>query len=371
MEVKRIFDVVEHALINFPKEDALAGKSNGIWIKYSTQDYKNYADNLSYAFLALGIKKGDKIASVSNNRPEWNFLDIAIMQVGAVHVPIYPTISEEEYEYIFAHSDTKMVFISDQLLLKKLNPIIQKCPNSIDVYTFNEVKHAKNWTSLLELGKKSAVYYSSELEAIKASIQPQDLASIIYTSGTTGLSKGVMLSHHNLVTNFIGTSGAHQFGKDHRVLSFLPLSHVYERMMNYHFQYKGMGIYYAENIGTIAENLNQTVLNFKKTSDGLTGVDTIMNKINVTAGNAAIISKQLTDMMYNINEGNGTLGRLIRDTILAENLNQTLINLKKGSKGLDENMNAAKENFLCRRYFERKAKEAATKKKLLKNKTNK
>jgi len=122
---------------------------------------------------------------------------------------------------------------------------------------------------------------------------------------------------------------------------------------------------------TIAENLNQTVLNFKKTSDGLTGVDTIMNKINVTAGNAAIISKQLTDMMYNINEGNGTLGRLIRDTILAENLNQTLINLKKGSKGLDENMNAAKENFLFRRYFERKAKEAATKKKLLKNKTNK
>jgi len=256
MEVKRTFDLLDQYKAQYAyKDDALAGKENGKWVKYSSSDYTEMAANLSYGLMALGLKKGDMVATIANNRPEWNFLDMAVSQAGMVHVPIYPTISKEDYDYILNHCKPKLVFVSDKMLLEKIGPIVKNAKSIKDIYTFNDLEKTKNWKEVLELGKKNKEKYADELEKIKESIQPEDMVTLIYTSGTTGFPKGVMLSHQNLVSNFITTSAVHHLTDKHRVLSFLPLSHVYERMVNYHFQYKGLSIYYAESMGTIVQDL--------------------------------------------------------------------------------------------------------------------
>jgi long-chain acyl-CoA synthetase len=207
--------------------------------------------------MALGFKRGDKIATVSNNRPEWNFLDMGMMQAGIVHVPIYPTISLDEYSHILNHSDVKAIIISDKILYGKLKNVIQAISKIEHIYTINEVKGVKNWTEITETGKKHEASLTDELIRLKQSISPNEMATLIYTSGTTGSSKGVMLSHQNIVSNFIATSKIQPLDSNHKVLSFLPLCHIYERMMNYHFQYKGISIYYAESLGSIADNLRE------------------------------------------------------------------------------------------------------------------
>lgn len=257
MEVTRTFDLLEWSMTNHPKEDALAGKKNQEWVRYSTAEYVDHAKNMSYGLMALGMKKGDRVATVSGGRPEWNFADMGMSQAGIVHVPIYPTISFEDYEYILQHAEPKVVFIADKGLYEKLMPIIEKTTTVQDVFTFNDVDGAKSWREVIELGRENASRFESELQEIKRSISPQDLLTIIYTSGTTGFPKGVMLSHNNIVSNFIATSTVHPFGPESKVLSFLPISHIYERMLNYHFQYKGIGIYYAESMATIVNNLKE------------------------------------------------------------------------------------------------------------------
>jgi long-chain acyl-CoA synthetase len=207
--------------------------------------------------MALGLKKGDRIATISSGRPEWNFIDMGMSQAGFVHVPIYPTISSEDYDYILRHAEPKLVFIADKGLFEKLSPIIAKTETVLGTYTFNDVEGAKSWTEVLELGKENASKFKNELKEVKGTIKPEDLLTIIYTSGTTGFPKGVMLSHNNLVTNFISTSVVHPFGKESKCLSFLPISHIYERMLNYHFQYKGISIYYAESLATVVDNLKE------------------------------------------------------------------------------------------------------------------
>ncbi len=257
MEVTRTFDLLERSLANHPKEDAIAGKKNNEWVRYSTKEYVDNATFMSYGLLALGLKKGDRVATVSSGRPEWNFADMGMSQTGIVHVPIYPTISFEDYEYILEHAEPKIVFITDKSLYEKLKPIIQKTKTVQEVYTFNDVEGAKSWMEVLELGKENASKFENELKEIKKSISPQDLLTIIYTSGTTGFPKGVMLNHHNIISNVLATANVHPFGPESKILSFLPISHIYERMLNYHFQYKGMSIYYAESMGTIIENLKE------------------------------------------------------------------------------------------------------------------
>jgi long-chain acyl-CoA synthetase len=205
----------------------------------------------------MDLKKGDKIATISNNRPEWNFADMGMAQIGVVHIPIYPTISLDDFNYIFNHAEPKILLISDKLLYEKLKPLALKIPSIEAIYTFNQINGVKNWAEIIEMGKENASKYHHELEKIKSLISPNDLASIIYTSGTTGVPKGVMLSHNNLVSNFIATTRLHELGIQHKTLSFLPLCHIYERMMNYHFQYKGLSIYYAESMATIMENLKE------------------------------------------------------------------------------------------------------------------
>lgn len=254
MEVTRLFDILERDLKEFPKEDALCGKENGIWIKHSTKDYADKVNSISYGLMQLGIKKGDCIATITPNRPEWNFLDMAIMQIGAIHVAIYPTISEADYRYILNHADVKLIFVSGWELLRKINNIIEGIPSLTDkVYTFRNLRGYRHLNELIEIGRANP---SPEyLQQIKDSILPDDVVSIVYTSGTTGNPKGVMLTHRNFLTNIYGVLPIIPVKNNNRILSYLPLCHVYERMMNYTWQYLGMPIYYNENLAKIQEEM--------------------------------------------------------------------------------------------------------------------
>lgn len=256
MEVTRIFDLLSRGKEIYISP-VLSAKANGNWIGYSIDEYIEYSNSLSYAFLSLGMEKGNKIATITNNRPEWNFVDMGSNQAGLVHVPIYPTISDEEYKHILSHSEARLVFVSDKLLYNKIKPIADKIPAIMGGYSFNEIEGASHWMELVEKGRSLANEYEAKLEEIKKSVQPDDVASLIYTSGTTGVSKGVMLSHKNFITNVKSIIHCFDLGNKDTSLSFLPLSHVYERMVGYFYQYMGVSIYYAENMGTIGDNLKE------------------------------------------------------------------------------------------------------------------
>ena len=255
MEITRTFDLLDRYQDHFIKEDALVVKQDGKWRKYSTQEYIDFSYHFSLGLLAKGFKMGDKIATISNNRPEWNFIDMGMAMIGVVHVPLYTSLSCIEYENILKHSDARFVFVSDNKLLENLKPVIDKIGNVESTYTFDPVENEKNWLELVSLGKKSKVYYKKELEKIKSIIKPDDLASLIYTSGTTGTSKGVLLSHTNLVRNFLAAAEIFDLKPEQKYLSILPLCHVGGRMGNYQTQYSGCSIYYAENMGTIAADM--------------------------------------------------------------------------------------------------------------------
>lgn len=257
MNITRTFDLLDLYRTKYSdKEIALASKVNGKWVKYSSLDYITNVNLVSIGLLSMGFSKGDKIAVITNNRPEFNFMDMGMAQIGVVHVPIYPTISKDDYFYILNDCKPKLIIVSDKALYEKIFPITSETGIST-IYTFNQIANTTHWSVILEEGQKNFDELSSELEKRKNEITPGDLFTLIYTSGTTGFPKGVMLSHQNLVSNFIATSYAHNNGREAKALSFLPLSHIYERMINYHYQYKGLSIYYAENMGTIGENLRE------------------------------------------------------------------------------------------------------------------
>jgi long-chain acyl-CoA synthetase len=253
MEITRTFDIIALNLEKYPRKDMYGGKVDNVWIKYSTEDVSNYVNWVSYGLLSMGYKKGDKIATITGNRPEWNFVDMGLAQAGMIHVPIYPTISTDEYAYILEHAEVKAVVLSNTAIFNKIKPVARNLSNLRDIFSFDPVSEVRSFTEIIEEGKKNSSRLKDDLEKIKSEIKPKDLVTIIYTSGTTGNSKGVMLSHYNLITNTIATSTVHHLGYGHRSVSFLPLCHVYERMLNYHFQYKGISIYYVENMGSIAE----------------------------------------------------------------------------------------------------------------------
>ena len=257
IEVKRTFDILDKYLQEFPRKDALGGKNGNDWYTYSTAEYVEKSNLFALGIMALGLKKGDKVATVTTNRPEWNFADMGLAMTGMVHVPIYPTIGDEEYSYILEHAEIKLLLVGDKKLFEKLSPIAASLPAISHVYTFEEVEGAANYEEILELGKIHQEELKDKLEQIKKEVAPDDLVTLIYTSGTTGVPKGVMLTHTNLVSNFVTHSKMHHLGTEHRVISFLPLCHVYERSVNYHFQYKGMGIYYVGNLGQIVSAIKE------------------------------------------------------------------------------------------------------------------
>ncbi|MES2746778.1 MAG: long-chain fatty acid--CoA ligase [Bacteroidota bacterium] len=255
--IKRLFDFPYYQLEKNNLPDCLVTKHDGVWVKTSTQEYIDKANAISRALLRMGIQRNDKIAIISsNNRTEWHIMDVGILQVGAQNVPIYPTISETDYEYILNHSEAMYCFVSDDVVLQKVRLIQQNVPNLKEVYSFNQLENCKNWSEVLELGKDTS--NQDVVEDRKSNVKPLDLATIIYTSGTTGKPKGVMLSHNNIVSNVLDSASRIPFdeGKS-RALSFLPICHIYERMVTYIYQYYSTAIYFAESIEKVSENVKE------------------------------------------------------------------------------------------------------------------
>jgi len=256
MEINRIFDLLQNYTEKYSwKKDALSFKNDGKWINFSIQQYLEYSNMVSYGLLAEGVKRNDKVAIISNNRPEWNFIDMGLLQIGAIPVPIYLTISESDYLYILNHAEVVLVFVEGEELLRKIEHILPNIPTIRAIYTFKNRGRFNYFEQLIEKGKNNQC--PDKLEKLKSSIKSDDLATIIYTSGTTGNPKGVMLSHANIISNFIGVSDIPPVGSEGKAISFLPLCHVYERMLNYMYQYLGISIYYAENLATIGENIKE------------------------------------------------------------------------------------------------------------------
>ena len=257
MEITRLFDLLLQYSQKYNKTDALAGKENGQWVKYSSHEFIDFSNNISYGLLSLGINSGDKIAIIANNRPEWNFADMGIMQTGAINVPIYPTISQEDLKFILNDAEVKYVFVSSTELYEKVKIAAASVSSIKDIYTFNKVAGAKHWMELIELGKLNKESLAPKLQNIKDSIKGSELATLLYTSGTTGNPKGVMLSHSNLVSNFYAVRNLPPVDNTCKALSFLPLNHVYERMLTYLYMYLGVSIYYAESLETIGDNIRE------------------------------------------------------------------------------------------------------------------
>ncbi len=251
MTVKRTFDILEYCLKNYPRADAVCGKYDNQWVPFSTEEFARKSELLALGLMAIGMKKGDRIATVSGNRPEWSFVDMALAMSGAVHVPVYPTISEEEYRYIFSHAETRFIFVSDDKLYKKLSPMVGHITSLEQVFTFNQVPGTSNIEYLFHLGEENESALSANLQQMKDSIGEEEMVTMIYTSGTTGIPKGVMLSHRNLVSNFTTHANNFDMGPAHKAISFLPLCHIFERIVNYNFLYKGIGMYYVETLAQI------------------------------------------------------------------------------------------------------------------------
>lgn len=277
--VERLFDIIPYHTEHYnPKPDVLAFKESGKWITYSIKEYRELADSLSYALIDIGIVKGDKVATIMPGRPEWNIIDMAILQVGAIHVPIYPTIKEADYRYILQHGEVKFLFIPGTDIYRKIEHLIPDMGSLSGVCSLKEIEGLIRYSDLIEKGKiaeeqdkkKSLTtetgkqlpgilqdQVESTLDKIKKTIKTHDLATVIYTSGTTGNPKGVMLTHYNIISNFKAVEHILPVHEEGRALSYLPLCHIYERMLNYLFQYGGISVYYAESIALIGENIRE------------------------------------------------------------------------------------------------------------------
>ncbi|NIG52047.1 long-chain fatty acid--CoA ligase [Chitinophaga sp. Cy-1792] len=258
---QRLFDVINYQLEHYPKQDMLVQKVNGQWKPLSTKEVGEIAMKFSSGLLRLGIKAGikeneekDKIAIIAPNRPEWILTDLACQQLGAVLTPIYPTISQNELEFVLNNAEARILFVNDKELLEKVLEARDKFPTIREIFTFEKVEGARHWEEVLALGQQEDY---EQIEMIKNNISPEELVTIIYTSGTTGTPKGVMLSHHNIMSNVLTCKPYLPVNPEARALSFLPLNHIFERMVTYLFLSAGVPIYYAENMDKIGDNLKE------------------------------------------------------------------------------------------------------------------
>ena len=251
----RIFELAEFTRQKFNKSDVLAGKEDGNWRTYSADEYVTMTDSIGYGLINLGIERGDKIAIISNNRPEWNLADMGINKIGAINVPIYPNITTADYEYILNDSGAKIIFIGSEEIFDKVKMLVDKVETLQAIYSFDEIEGAIDWHEIIEDGLSNP--QASKMKANQLEVKSSDLFTLIYTSGTTGNPKGVMLSHHNLYSQLTGLKDALPLNETDRAISFLPLCHVFERVVEYYYLYKGTSIYYAESIEQIGENLKE------------------------------------------------------------------------------------------------------------------
>ncbi len=279
MTIKRLFDCLDHQLKHFPRKDMLCAKENGQWIPYGTEQVASIVNRFSAGLLKLGVSGNDmsamgsdKIAIISNNRPEWIFTDLAAQQLGAILVPVYPTTNPLELEFILNDAAVKYIFVSNHELLQKVKSIVDRIPSIRTVYTFDRIEGAAHWSEITGMADEASL---TQVEAIKPTIPAEHLATIIYTSGTTGTPKGVMLSHKNIYTNVVFSKESFPFhdSPGSKVLSFLPLNHIFEKTCTYIYLYSGISIYYAESLETIGDNLREVKPN------GFTTVPRLLEKV--------------------------------------------------------------------------------------------
>ena len=289
MEPKRIFDILTYYQRRYPAQEvALAGKIDKIWKKYSLTQYIEITNYLSYGMIKLGINPGDKVGIISTNRPEWNMLDMAIMQIGAITVPIYPTLVAHEYKYILNHAEVKLVILEGAELMEKVSSVMAEVPELKYLYTFIDRKKFPYFQQLADLGMENP--NNEELEKRKAAINSSDCATIIYTSGTTGIPKGVMLSHDNIMGQVMNLCHI-PTPWSNIAFSFLPLCHAYERMLVFLYQYLGMSVYYAQNLGTIAENIKEVKPTMMATVPRM--LEKIYDKIYISGNNMPWVAQKL------------------------------------------------------------------------------
>ncbi|RPE06008.1 long-chain fatty acid--CoA ligase [Chitinophaga lutea] len=285
---KRLFDAVAYQLERFPKPDMLVSKVDGIWRPWGTAQVQQIVNRFSAGLLALGVggndftaEGADKIAIISNNRPEWVFTDLAVQQTGAVLVPLYPTTNPMEIEFILNDAAVKYIFVSSAELLQKIRDLQGKVPTLKQIYTFEEIPGAEHWSKITDMATDELL---QKVEAIRPTISEEHLATIIYTSGTTGTPKGVMLTHKNIVSNVFNSKESFPFpdAPEQKVLSFLPLNHIFEKMCTYIYLFSGIGAYYAESLDKIGDNLKEVK------PDGFTTVPRLLEKVYekiMSAGN--------------------------------------------------------------------------------------
>ena len=253
MEPTRLFDLLSRYIDTKP--DMFVAKINGKWTPFSSEQVQETANLLSFGLFQMGLQKGDKISIISNNRPEWIMANMGLLQAGGINVPIYPTTNNAELEYILSHAMVKYIFVSDASLFKTLSKLKSRLPALIEIYTFDKVDGAKHWSEITELGESAL--NNNLLEETKQSIKGEDLATIIYTSGTTANPKGVMLSHRNILSNALAVSLLFELNASHRILSFLPLNHIFETTLAVFYMYSGVSIYFAESLEKVSDNIRE------------------------------------------------------------------------------------------------------------------
>ncbi len=356
MSIRRLFDIAHHALKNFPQEDMFVTKYDGEWKKTSSQEYINLGNRISRGLLKLGIKPGDKIALITTaTRTEWAVMDLGISQIGAISVPVYPTISAEDYVYIFNDAEVKYCFVSDRDLLAKVKTAKPGVPSLQGIFTFDSIEGAANWQEVLDMGSDDA--NQSEVTDLSATINPEDLATIIYTSGTTGKPKGVMLTHLNIVSNVLASDKRIPRDRkldyhDARVLSFLPICHIFERMLFYLFQYNGFSIYFAESIEKMGDNIKEVKPHYMSVVPRL--IEKVYDKIYDKGTSAGGLKSKIFLWALGVNKNKKGIGKpsglmeIIADKLVfskwREGLGGNIITLVSGSAALSERLNKMFQN---------------------------
>lgn len=356
MTIKRLFDIPQYALEKFPKTDMFVTKYQGEWKKTSTLEFINQGNKISRGLLKLGIKPGDKIALITtNSRTEWAVMDLGMSQIGVVSVPVYPSISAEDYEFIFNNAEIQYCFVSDKELLTKVMKVKHNIPSLQGIFTFDTISGAANWREILDLGEDDSTQI--EVEDLSNAINAEDLATIIYTSGTTGRPKGVMLTHHNIVSNVLGSipripkrKGLDY--KDSRALSFLPICHIFERMLFYLYQYNGFSIYFAESIDKMGENIKEVKPQYMTVVPRL--VEKVYDKIYNTGSSAGGLKSKIFFWALNLISKKKTISKpsglqeIIADKLVfskwREGLGGEIVTLVSGSAALSTRLNMIFQN---------------------------